>query len=63
MPEKEVDFTAEVGFEVEGIDTNLSDLDPQNFRRMIENPGTTYPAFPSLHQVPFYSSPSPQKFH
>ena len=32
----EEDFTAALGFEVEGLDENLSALDPANFRRMIE---------------------------
>ncbi|MBZ5537508.1 MAG: sugar kinase [Acidobacteriia bacterium] len=32
----EEDFTAALGFEVEGVDANLSKLDPENFRRMIE---------------------------
>jgi 2-dehydro-3-deoxygluconokinase len=32
----EEDFTAALGFEVEGVDENLSGLDPENFRRMIE---------------------------
>lgn len=32
----EEDFTAALGFEVEGLDENHSKLDPENFRRMIE---------------------------
>jgi 2-dehydro-3-deoxygluconokinase len=32
----EEDFTAALGFEVEGVDENLSGLDPENFRKMIE---------------------------
>lgn len=32
----EEDFTAALGFAVEGADENLSNLDPENFRRMIE---------------------------
>lgn len=39
----EEDFTAALGFEVEGTDANLSNLDPQNFRRMIEKVVTAYP--------------------
>ena len=39
----EEDFTAALGFEVEGMDANLSNLDPQNFRRMIEKVVTAYP--------------------
>jgi 2-dehydro-3-deoxygluconokinase len=32
----EEDFTAALGFEVEGVDENLSNLDASNFQRMIE---------------------------
>jgi 2-dehydro-3-deoxygluconokinase len=32
----EEDFTSALGFAVEGTDENLSELDPENFRRMIE---------------------------
>jgi 2-dehydro-3-deoxygluconokinase len=32
----EEDFTAALGFEVEGVDANLSKLDPANFERMIK---------------------------
>ncbi len=32
----EEDFTAALGFDVEGLDANLSKLDPENFRRMCE---------------------------
>ena len=39
----EEDFTAALGFEVEGLDANLSRLDPENFRRMIERVVTAYP--------------------
>jgi 2-dehydro-3-deoxygluconokinase len=39
----EEDFTAALGFAVEGMDANLSNLDPQNFRRMIEKVVTAYP--------------------
>ncbi len=39
----EEDFTAALGFEVEGLDANLSKLDPENFRRMIERVTTAYP--------------------
>jgi 2-dehydro-3-deoxygluconokinase len=38
----EEDFTAALGFEVEGLDGNHSKLDPENFRRMIENVVGTY---------------------
>jgi 2-dehydro-3-deoxygluconokinase len=39
----EEDFTAALGFEVEGLDENLSKLDPENFRRMIEKVVAKYP--------------------
>jgi 2-dehydro-3-deoxygluconokinase len=39
----EEDFTAALGFEVEGVDENLSKLDPENFRRMIERVVAKYP--------------------
>ena len=39
----EEDFTAALGFEVEGVDHNLSQLDPENFRRMIERVIQSYP--------------------
>ena len=39
----EEDFTAALGFEVEGLDSNLSNLDPTNFGRMIERVVETYP--------------------
>jgi 2-dehydro-3-deoxygluconokinase len=38
----EEDFTAALGFEVAGLDENHSKLDPENFRRMIENVVGTY---------------------
>lgn len=41
----EEDFTAALGFEVEGLDENHSKLDVENFRRMIEQVVTTYPNF------------------
>lgn len=41
----EEDFTASLGFEVEGVDENLSDLDTGNFRRMIEKAVAKYPNF------------------
>jgi 2-dehydro-3-deoxygluconokinase len=44
----EEDFTAALGFEVEGVDENLSGLDPENFRRMIE---TAVEAFPNFSVV------------
>jgi 2-dehydro-3-deoxygluconokinase len=41
----EEDFTACLGFEVEGVDDNLSDLDVGNFKRMIEKAVKEYPNF------------------
>ena len=39
----EEDFTAALGFAVEGLDENLSKLDPENFRRMLERVVEKYP--------------------
>jgi 2-dehydro-3-deoxygluconokinase len=39
----EEDFTAALGFAVEGLDENLSKLDPENFRRMMERVVDKYP--------------------
>jgi 2-dehydro-3-deoxygluconokinase len=39
----EEDFTAALGFEVAGLDTDLSALDPANFGRMIEHVVAAYP--------------------
>ena len=44
----EEDFTAALGFEVEGLDENLSALDPANFRRMIEKAQAAYPNFQAV---------------
>jgi 2-dehydro-3-deoxygluconokinase len=44
----EEDFTAALGFEVEGMDEHLSALDPQNFARMID---TAVAAFPNFKAV------------
>lgn len=41
----EEDFTAALGFEVEGLDENLSALDVRNFQRMIETARTAFPTF------------------
>jgi 2-dehydro-3-deoxygluconokinase len=41
----EEDFTAALGFEVEGLDENLEALDPANFRRMIEKANARFPNF------------------
>ena len=44
----EEDFTAALGFEVEGLDDNLSELDPANFRRMIEKAIAAFPNFQAV---------------
>jgi len=44
----EEDFSAALGFEVEGIDANLSNLDPANFKRMIAKVVATYPNFQAV---------------
>jgi len=44
----EEDFTAALGFEVEGVDENLSKLDVEHFRRMIER---VVAGFPNLKVV------------
>jgi 2-dehydro-3-deoxygluconokinase len=41
----EEDFTAALGFEVEGVDAHLSKLDVSNFRRMIERAVVEFPNF------------------
>jgi 2-dehydro-3-deoxygluconokinase len=41
----EEDFTACLGFEVEGLDEHHSKLDPGNFRRMIERAVREFPNF------------------
>jgi 2-dehydro-3-deoxygluconokinase len=41
----EEDFTAALGFEVEGVDEHFSALDPSSFRKMIELARKTYPNF------------------
>lgn len=41
----EEDFTACLGFEVEGLDENLSNIDTQAFRKMIEKALETFPNF------------------
>jgi 2-dehydro-3-deoxygluconokinase len=41
----EEDFTAALGFEVEGADEHLSKLDVRNFRRMIEKAVSEFPNF------------------
>jgi 2-dehydro-3-deoxygluconokinase len=44
----EEDFTAALGFEVEGLDENLSALDPANFRKMIEKAVAAFPNFQAV---------------
>ncbi len=44
----EEDFTAALGFEVEGLDENLSALDPANFRKMIERAVGEFPNFQAV---------------
>ncbi len=41
----EEDFTAALGFHVDGVDENYAALDPVNFRKMIEVVRKTYPNF------------------
>ena len=41
----EEDFTASLGFEVEGVDEHMAELDTGNFRRMIEKAVARYPNF------------------
>lgn len=41
----EEDFTAALGFEVEGVDEHLSALDPANFKKMIDRAVAEYPNF------------------
>jgi 2-dehydro-3-deoxygluconokinase len=41
----EEDFTAALGFEVEGLDADHSKLDPANFKRMIERATREFPNF------------------
>jgi len=41
----EEDFTAALGFNVEGLDEHLSNLDASNFRRMIEQAVKEFPNF------------------
>ena len=41
----EEDFTASLGFEIEGVDENLTELPIDGFARMIETAAATYPNF------------------
>ena len=44
----EEDFTAALGFEVEGLDENMEALDPGNFRKMIEQATAAFPNFKAV---------------
>jgi len=44
----EEDFTAALGFEVKGVDHNLTDLDPANFKSMIKDVAKEYPNFKAV---------------
>ena len=44
----EEDFTAGLGFEVEGVGAKLDNLDPANFKRMIERVVREYPNFKAV---------------
>lgn len=44
----EEDFTASLGFTVEGVDENLTELDELSFKKMIEKVVTTYPNFKAV---------------
>ncbi len=41
----EEDFTAALGFEVEGVDEHISKIDPANFKKMIETACKMFPNF------------------
>ena len=41
----EEDFTASLGFEIEGVDENLTELPIEGFQRMIETAAAAYPNF------------------
>jgi 2-dehydro-3-deoxygluconokinase len=41
----EEDFTACLGFEVEGLDEHISEIDPANFKKMIETAVSQFPNF------------------
>ena len=44
----EEDFSASLGFEVEGLDEHCSTLDPRNFKTMIEEAVRTFPNFSAV---------------
>ena len=44
----EEDFTAALGFEIEGVGEDLGELDTANFRKMIEKAVATFPNFKAV---------------
>jgi 2-dehydro-3-deoxygluconokinase len=44
----EEDFSAALGFEVEGLDANIKGVDSNNFKKMIEKVIVTYPNFKAI---------------
>ncbi|HDS83825.1 MAG TPA: sugar kinase [Phycisphaerales bacterium] len=44
----EEDFSAALGFEVEGLDADCSKLDPRNFKKMIEEAVRSFPNFAAV---------------
>ena len=44
----EEDFTAALGFEIEGVGDDLGELDSANFRKMIEKAVAAYPNFKAV---------------
>lgn len=44
----EEDFSASLGFEVEGLDEHCSKLDPRNFKKMIQEAVRTFPNFAAV---------------
>ena len=44
----EEDFTMALGFEVEGMDPNCTDLDPSNFKKMIQKAVREFPNFKAV---------------
>lgn len=44
----EEDFTASLGFAVEGVDHNVKGIDPANFKKMLEKVPATFPNFKAM---------------
>ncbi|PFG20633.1 sugar kinase [Serinibacter salmoneus] len=44
----EEDFTASLGFEVEGVDENLAELETDSFKKMIETAAAAFPNFKAI---------------